>query len=76
MINWDNVQIMKHDVPVAMPVTVTVLLTHKIKTQNILSTEFEIQVTLKKGNDWINIIQWTAKTQSHVKAMCEALENK
>ena len=23
-INWDNVQIVKHDVPVAMPVTVTV----------------------------------------------------
>ena len=46
-INWDNVQILKHDVPVAMPVTVTVPLTHKIKTRNILSTEFEIQVTLK-----------------------------
>ena len=26
-INWDNVQIFKHDVPVAMPVTVTVPLT-------------------------------------------------
>ena len=50
-INWENVQILKHDVPVAMPVTVTVPLMHKIKTQNILSTEFEIQVTLKKGND-------------------------
>ena len=76
-INWENVQILKHDVPVAMPVTVTVpLLVHKIKTRNILSTEFEIQVTLKKGNDWINITQWTVKKQSHVKAMCEALENK
>ena len=75
-INWDNVQILKHDVPVAMPTTVTVLLTHKIKTRNILSTEFEIQVTLKKCNDWINITQWTAKKQSHIKAMCEALENK
>ena len=32
-INWDNVQILKHDVPVAMPVTVTVPLMHKIKTQ-------------------------------------------
>ena len=71
-INWDNVQIMKHDVPAAMPVTVIVPLTHKTKTRNILSTEFEMQVTLKKGNDWINIIQWTAKKQSHVKAMCEA----
>ena len=39
-INWKNVQILKHDVPVAMPVTVTVPLTHKIKTQNILNTEF------------------------------------
>ena len=47
-INWENVQILKHDVPVAMPVTVTVSLMHKIKTQNILSTEFEIQVTLKR----------------------------
>ena len=47
-INWENVQILKHDVPVAMPVTVTVLLMHKIKTRNILSTEFEIQVTLKR----------------------------
>ena len=75
-INWDNVQNLKHDVPIAMPVTVTVLLMHKIKTQNILSTEFEIQVTLKKGNDWINITQWTVKKQSHIKAMCEALENK
>ena len=37
-INWENVQILKHDVPVAMPVTVTVPLMHKIKTQNILST--------------------------------------
>ena len=27
-INWDNAQIFKHDVPVAMPVTVTVPLTH------------------------------------------------
>ena len=72
-ISWENVQILKHDVPVAMPVTVTVLLTHKIKTQNITSTEFEIQVILKKGNDWINITQWTVKKQSHVKAMCAAL---
>ena len=48
----------------------------KTKTQNILSTEFEIEVTLKKGNDWINITQWTVKKQSHIKAMCEALENK
>ena len=75
-INWENVQILKHDVPVAMPVTVTVPLSHKIKTRNILNTEFEIQVTLKKGNDWINITQWTAKKQSHVRAMCEVLENK
>ena len=75
-INWGNVQILKHDVPVAMPVTVTVLLMHKIKTWNIMGTEFEIQVTLKKGNDWINITQWTAKKQSHVKAICAALENK
>ena len=47
-INWDNVPIFKHDVPVAMPVTVTVPLTHKIKTSNIMGTEFEIQVTLKR----------------------------
>ena len=76
LISWDNVQILKHDAPVAMPVTVTMPLTHKIKTRNIMSTEFEIQVTLKKGNNWINITQWTAKKYSHVKAMCEALENK
>ena len=75
-INWENVQILKHDMPVEIPITVTVLLSHKIKTQNILNTEFEIQVTLKKGNDWINITQWTVKKQSHVRAMCEALENK
>ena len=74
-INWDNVQIFKHDVPVAMPVTVTVPLTHKIKTRNIMRTEFEVQVTLKKGDDWINITQWTAKKHSHVKSMCAALEN-
>ena len=59
-----------------MTVTVTVPLSHKIKTWNILNTECEIQVTLKKGNDWINITQWTAKKQGHVKAMCEVLENK
>ena len=75
-IDWESVQILKHDEPVAMPVTVTVPLAHKIKTWNILNTEFEIQVTLKKGNDWINITQWTAKKRSHVKAMCEVLENK
>ena len=69
-------QILKHDVAVAMPVMVTVLLMHKIKTQNIMSIEFEIQVTLTKGNDWINITQCTVKKQSHVKAMCAALENK
>ena len=69
-------QILKNDVPVAMPVTVTVLLMHKIKTQNILSTEFDIQVTLKKGDDWFNITQWTMKKQSHVKTMCAALENR
>ena len=59
-----------------MPVTVTV---HpgptKIKTRNIMRTEFEVQVTLKKGDDWINITQWTAKKHSHVKSMCAALEN-
>ena len=75
-IDWENVQILKHDEPVAMPVTVTVPLSHKIKMQNILNTEFEIQVTLKKGNDWINITQWTAKKRGHIKAMCEVLENK
>ena len=47
-INWDNVQILKHDVTLAMPVTVTVPLTHKIKTRNIMRTEFEMQVTLKQ----------------------------
>ena len=73
-INWENVQIPKYDVPVAMPVTVTVPLSHKIKTRNILNTEFETQATLKKGNDWINITQWTVKKQSNVKAMCEVLE--
>ena len=76
MIDWENVQILKHDEPVAMPVTVTVPLSHKIKTRNILNTEYEIQVTLKKGNDWINITQWTVKKRSHVKAMCDVLENK
>ena len=59
-----------------MPITVTVPLTHMIKTRNIMRTEFEIQVTLKKGDDWINIIQWTAKMQGHVRSMCAALENK
>ena len=75
-IDWENVQILKHEEPVAMPVTVTVPLAHKIKMWNILNTEFEIQVTLKKGNDWINITQWTVKKHGHVKAMCEVLENK
>ena len=75
-IDWENVQILKHDEPVVMPVTVTVLLSHKIKMWNILNTEFEIQVTLKKGNDWINITQWTVKKHGHVKAMCKVLENK
>ena len=75
-IDWENVQILKHDEPVVMPVTVTVLLSHKIKMRNILNTEFEIQVTLKKGNDWINITQWTARKRGHVKAMCEVLEHK
>ena len=75
-IDWENVQIMTQDEPVAMPVTVTVLLLHKIKMRNILNTEFEIQVTLKKENDWINITQWTAKKHGHVNAMCEVLENK
>ena len=75
-IDWENVKILKQDEPVAMPVTVTVPLSHKIKTRNILNTEYEIQVTLKKGNDWINITQWTAKKRSHVKAMCDVLENK
>ena len=41
-----------------------------------MRTEFEIQVTLKKGDDWINITQWTAKKQGHVRSMCAALENK
>ena len=75
-IYWENVQNLKHDEPVAMPVTVTVPLSHKIKMRNILNTEYEIQVTLKKGNDWINITQWTVKKCSHVKAMREVLENK
>ena len=59
-----------------MTATVTVPLMHKIKTLNIMSTEFETQVTLKKGNDWINVAQWTAKKQSHIKTICAALENK
>ena len=40
-----------------------------------MRTEFEVQVTLKKGDNWINITQWTAKKHSHVKSMCAALEN-
>ena len=31
-----------------------------------MRTEFEIQITLKKGDDWINITKWTAKKQGHV----------
>ena len=75
-IDWENVQILKHDEPLVMPITVTVPLSHKIKMLNTLNTEFEIQVTLKKGNDWINITKWTAKKHGHGKAMCEVLENK
>ena len=56
--------------------TVTVPLSHKIKMWNILNTEYEIQVTLKKGNDLINITQWNVKKWGHAKAMCEVLENK
>ena len=36
-IDWENVQILKHDEPVAMPVTVTVPLSHKIKMHGIFS---------------------------------------
>ena len=72
----ENVKILKHNVLVVMPVIVTVPLMHKVKAQNIMNTELDIQVTLKKGNDWINITQWTAKKESHVKAMYAAFENK
>ena len=41
-----------------------------------MRTEFEIQVTLKMGDDWINITQWTAKKQGHVRIMYATLENK
>ena len=68
--DWENVQILKHDEPVAMPVTVTVPHSHKIKMRNILNTEFEIQVTLKKGNDWINITQWPAKKRMAMSKLC------
>ena len=36
-IDWENVQILKPDEPVVMPVTVTVLLSHKIKMREIFS---------------------------------------
>ena len=72
-IDWENVQILKHDELVVMPVTVTVPLAHKIKMRNTLNTKFEVQGTLKKGNDWINITQWTAKKRTHVKAMCDSV---
>ena len=37
-----------------------------------MRTEFEIQVTLKKGDGWINITQWTAQKQGHVRSMFAA----
>ena len=73
-INWDDVCIRKHEAPVAMPITVTVPLPHKIKTRNIMRSEFNIQVTLKQGNDWVNIRNWTSKKVRHVQMMCAALE--
>ena len=41
-----------------------------------MRTEFEIQVTLKMGDGWINITQWTAKKQGHVMIMYATLESK
>ena len=38
-----------------------------------MNTEFEIQVTLKKGNDWINITQWTHKENKVMLKPCVQL---
>ena len=49
---WNDVQIMKYEDQINMPCTVTIPLAHKIKTHKIMKRNFDIQVTIKRENDF------------------------
>ena len=74
-IDWADVKIKKNVEPISMPNKITVPLSHKIKTQNIMSKPFEVQIMVKSQNQWSNITEFTPKKKGHVKSMCTALEN-
>ena len=73
-IDWADIKIKKNMEPISMPNKITVPLSHKVKTRNIMSKPFEVQITVKSQNQWSNITEFTPKKKGHVKAMCTALE--
>ena len=73
-IDWADVKIKKNMDPISLPNKIMVPLTHKVKTRNIMSKHFEVQVTVKSKNQWSNITELTPKKRSRVKSMWTALE--
>ena len=75
-IDWADVKIKKNMEPISLPNKITVPLSHKIKTRNIImSKPLEVQIMVKSQNQWSNITEFTPKKKGHVKSMCTALEN-
>ena len=54
-INWNRVQVMEEDEPISCPISVPILMKHKVKTRNILSQDYEIQYSIKQGTNWLNM---------------------
>ena len=53
---WKDVQILKNNVPIQVPSTISIPLRHKIKTRRIMhQTYWDIQYMVKQGTNWCNL---------------------
>ena len=71
-ISWGGVQVMDKSDPINMPVTVTVVLRHKIMTRRVAQQLGEVQYMLKRGSSWHDITDYYRARKKAVKLKAEA----
>ena len=54
-ISWGDIQVLKNDIPIKLPRTVSIPLRHKIKNRRMMSFEWDVQYMVKQGPNWYNL---------------------
>ena len=66
-VSWGGVQVMDKSDPINLPVTVTVVLRHKIMTKRIAQQLGEVQYMLKQGSSWHDVTDYYRARKQAVK---------